>query len=425
VNIDETLSRTALLVQGDVFPELTRRDIVRGLTSLDVRLAADAATAGCAAGQTALTTALMAVAQVGARVRLNVPDVAVASSQPPLRGTRLRQALLDLAGDLVLPASLSTDRVDLAFVFGDASSGAAGEVFHVEAEPWLCRLQPEPGSGVRGEQPFGALLAGAAAGAESLRTSLRLIATRTGARPLAEHNLARPPAITLRLPELPSTPIDLGAVDAISGGAITNAALSALLRCPGLRCAMRVVDDDIAAESNLNRYGLLRRSALGQPKVAMLKSFATQDVSIEPLDARFAEASLSAVLPLAQRVLVGVDDIPSRWLVSRHAPNWVCVAGTTHFAAIVSEHIPSGPCAGCLHPVDDPGNQQIPTVSFVSALAGFLQAYRLVAHGHGVAPAPPVLASPFNLAAPRALARVGLAARADCPVGCQASLALR
>jgi len=331
---------------------------------------------------------------------------------------------LDLASDLVHPASCATHPVHVAYVFGSANAGEAGEVFHVEAGPWNCRLGSRTGAGVVGAHPFGALLAGVAIGAESLRLALRLIAARTNARTLLEHDLARPAGVFLELPALPTRPLDLGAIDIISAGAITNAALFALFRWPGLRARLRTIDADIATESNLNRYALLRRGALHQKKVVALSSYATPNITIESVDDRFDETSLSNLLPLSARVLVGVDDIPSRWLVSRHAPGWYSVAGTTHFTVMVSDHDPKGPCGGCLHPVDDADDEPIPTVSFVSGLAGLLQAYRVLAHGYGLASEPVVLAAPFNLGAPRALAYIGIAPRRDCPNACVASRAM-
>lgn len=421
MNIEETLARTALLVRLDVFPDLDHRTIVRGLANTHVRLVADHATAASAAGQTALTAALVSIAQSGANVHLDVPDVKIAGPQPPLRGHRLAAALIELAANLVFPVSIESRPVDIAFVFGDVSPRDAREVIHVQGDDWGCRLGDDPMSGVCGELPFGGLLAGVAIGAESLRCTLRRMAVKAEVRRLAEHDLNRPGEIALRLPALPSVELDVGTVNVVSAGAITNAALFALLRWPGSRGRLRVIDADIVAESNLNRYALLRRSDLRRLKVEALGDYSTPQLAIESIKARLTKATSARLLPLSERVLVGVDDIPSRWLVAQYAPGWVCVAGTTHFAVVVSEHVLGGPCAGCLHPRDDPGVGDIPTASFVSQLAGFLQAHRLLARGYGVAPSPPVLAAPFNLGVPRALTPIGMPPRQDCPVGCAAS----
>jgi hypothetical protein len=78
-------------------------------------------------------------------------------------------------------------------------------------------------------------------------------------------------------------------------------------------------------------------------------------------------------------VLVGVDDIPTRWFVQRQKPAWVGVGATSHAFVVVSDHLPGHPCAGCVHPLDD-GNplEEIPTIGFVSLWAGLLLAGTLL-----------------------------------------------
>jgi molybdopterin/thiamine biosynthesis adenylyltransferase len=242
-----------------------------------------------------------------------------------------------------------------------------------------------------------------------------------GAEPSGEHRLQASGEIQLKLAPLAGAAVDLGAVDVISAGAITNAALFALLAWPGCSGRLRVLDDDMAEESNLNRYALLRREHLHRAKVEALAAQATSHLAIQGVPERYSEQVASELGTLAPRVLIGVDDIPSRWLVARQAPGWVCVGASTHFEAIVSEHVPGAPCPGCLHPHDDDGVGEIPTVSFVSQLAGYLQAYRLLANAQGIEPTLPTLAAPFNLGSARPLMAVGMPARADCPVGCAAS----
>ena len=72
--------------------------------------------------------------------------------------------------------------------------------------------------------------------------------------------------------------------------------------------------------------------------------------------------------------MVGVDDIPTRWLVQRHAPDWLAVGATTHWSAMASYHEPGVGCAQCLHVRDEAGDAPIPTVAFVSFWAGLLTA---------------------------------------------------
>ncbi|HEX3433828.1 MAG TPA: ThiF family adenylyltransferase [Solirubrobacteraceae bacterium] len=405
----------------DILPSLGAREIVEGLMAMRVRIVADEASVANAAGQITLAATVMAIAQTGAAVRLDVPASALALEHPVLQGEDLRSALLALAGEFVQPASTSREEVDLAFVFGQAHPGPATEVIHVQANDWSTDLRGSPAGGLTGKRPFGGLLAACAAGAESLRFALRLLAESLGAKPSGEHRLQASGDIHLELKPLPSGGVDLGEVDVISAGAITNAALFALMAWPGCSGRLRIFDDDIAEESNLNRYALLRREHLDGAKVDALAGNATADFQIKAVPERYSKQLASELGPLRARVLIGVDDIPSRWLVAGHAPGWVCVGATTHFEALVSEHVQGGPCPGCLHPHDDEGVGEIPTVSFVSQLAGFLQAYRLLANSQGIEPELPTLAAPFNLGAARPLMVIGMPARADCPAGCAAS----
>jgi len=216
----------------------------------------------------------------------------------------------------------------------------------------------------------------------------------------------------------------LGKIDVVSGGAITNNALFSLLRLNGADADIRVVDGDDLARSNLNRYPLAHVRQLGAPKVAGLTAFSTERFKIAGEYARLDSRTAAEVGPLAETVVVGVDHVPSRWTAQEHAPGWLAVGATSHFEVLVSEHEPGAPCAGCLHPRDDDDDRDIPTVSFVSALAGILLAHRIVAHSVGSTPSTPAtLAAAFNLGGSRPIAGLAVAPRADCPIQCPASRA--
>jgi hypothetical protein len=249
----------------------------------------------------------------------------------------------------------------------------------------------------------------------------RLVATLT--RPVAVHaQIARTDRATVVLApdETPMpTDLDLGPVDFVSGGAITNASLNVLVRARGLRCDARVIDGDVLAIGNANRYAFFRRSCLGLRKAADLANWSTSAFHITPVPLRLELRTLSAILPLAPRVVLGVDDIPSRWLAQRHAPGWVGVGATVHFTAVVSDHTPETPCAGCLHPRDDGIQADIPTVSFVSYWAGLLVATRLILGGLGVRSSPETQAlelCPLRLDRPAGQWWHRVEERADCPV---------
>ncbi len=216
--------------------------------------------------------------------------------------------------------------------------------------------------------------------------------------------------------------MQLGDVDFVSGGAITTAALYCLARVPGLSGRLRVIEPDRLDLSNLNRYGLARRSDCRQFKVYILTRIETRRLAVTGVRERFDHESAERIGPLSHRVVVGVDDIPSRWAVQRAADSWVGVAGTSHLYSLMTTHRPGEPCAGCAHPRDDDLDGPIPTISFVSFWAGLIQARALLIEAAGGQPTGAALHIwPFGLYGSRGLQPGGVPPRADCPVRCTAS----
>jgi hypothetical protein len=130
--------------------------------------------------------------------------------------------------------------------------------------------------------------------------------------------------------------IDLGFVDFVSAGAISQAALFALSRFPSIEMSGRIFDDDIddiTEASNLNRNMLTVASDLGEPKVQIASKHRSAGVHLQPVVGRFPGHTSDT--RLAGRVAVGVDDIPSRWKVQEKAPNWMAVGGTSHYNVFV------------------------------------------------------------------------------------------
>lgn len=187
----------------------------------------------------------------------------------------------------------------------------------------------------------------------------------------------------------------------------------------------RIFDDDITALSNLNRNMLSLVEDVERAKVEVVGRRCRQLV-LDPIPARYGRGNLE-VERLAPRVVVGVDDIPSRWEVQRRRPAWVAVGGTSHFNVSSSAHRLGEACSGCLHPVDEPGPNAIPTVSFVSFWAGLTTVMRLLQEAMGI-PCPRarqhLWLSPLRMDSPRAAMWSSVPARRDCPVRCSASRSL-
>jgi hypothetical protein len=110
-----------------------------------------------------------------------------------------------------------------------------------------------------------------------------------------------------------------------------------------------------------------------------------RQLSLTAIAVHYAGGHVEEVGAFAPKVLVGVDDIPTRWNVQLQQPHWLGIGATTHWDAMAAYHEQGLACAQCLHPRDDPTTALIPTVAFVSYFAGLLLAcYFLVLRLSGV-----------------------------------------
>jgi hypothetical protein len=423
------LARTALLIELDIFgPGASHPAIIDGLHATTARIIASRANIDSPAGQTALVTLYILLAMLGLQIDLDIPAAAIVAGQPPLRGGDLQASLLDYAADLLPGGSARPAAApDVTFVLGDTPA-PAGAV-RVSGTPWTAAVSTtRPGPRWQGTIPAGAMAAAATAAAEGLRAAVPRIAERLERPAPGDPRWRTQPDrnIDLDLTRYQvSGPVAIGGLDVISGGAITSAALYVLLRMP-VTAAIRVIEPDHLALSNLNRYPLARRSMVRWPKTRVLRAYATPAIRITGSEQKFTGMTAPRLAPLAQRLLVGVDHIPSRWAAQRAAPGWVCVGASSHDFVLVSAHPPGSACAGCVHARDEAITGEIPTISFVSFWAGLVQALELVAHAAGRSPAwtRSTHAWPFGLDNPLGIHPFTQDAVAACPVRCAASAAL-
>lgn len=422
MNTTRALERTVDLVRSDIFPDASCAEVIAALTGVRVRLQASERDVSCAAGQTALTTSAIVAAQSGVQLIIDVADVPLLPNQPPLRGERLIDALLEHTSDLITRATIDDGgEADMTIAFGSTRARDAAAL-HLAPQAHGFALTPgdvgELQAWSAGEL-FAALFGGVAVGAEAFRAGMRTLASR-GHIPALAKAVREPRAVRLAIAR-PDSIVELGPLDVISAGAITNGMLFALLRVPGIAAELRIFDKDVFDWPNLNRYLLGRRSLLNQPKALLLERYATPTLQVEGVPARFDD-ELAGRLQLAPLVAVGVDDIPSRWRAQRAALGTVVVGGTSHFEVVVSEHPPGEPCAGCLYRDGEDDGRPIPTVSFVSAFAGIMQAYCLLASAPTPKrPARQFRAAPLNLAGSDPIVEFGVARRAVCPAQCRSS----
>jgi hypothetical protein len=84
--------------------------------------------------------------------------------------------------------------------------------------------------------------------------------------------------------------------------------------------AIRIIEPDLLALANLNRYALALRSMLRWPKIRALRAFQTPRLTITGSDETFDGTTAPHLAPIAPRLLVGADHIPARWAAQRAGP---------------------------------------------------------------------------------------------------------
>jgi hypothetical protein len=430
MSLHEALSRTLLLARDqDLIGQNTPTDeqLIEAFQNTAVLLVADEANLSSPAGQHAFVALFTIVARLGVSIRLAMPEIPILGFQPPVRGYWLQAGLIELGNDLIPECAVRlsdpTIPVNLALILGDAPWGGKVDLaIRLVGDDWSGQTIPANGLSKRWEGvfPVGALVAAGIAAPEVFKLAIRNLGKKLP-YPMGDDFLVPVERAHIRVAPLntPIGPYHLGALDCVSGGAIINSALFTLLHLPDITADVRVIEPEQLDLSNLNRYPLSSRSECGSQKITALRNWSRTGFHIDGLEEAFSVKSRDLILPFAPRILVGTDDIPARWAVQREWPKWLGVGATSHFLTVTSSHMQGLPCAGCLHPFDDPDTSLIPTISFVSYWAGLLLAIRLLRHylGHsqtGIEQR--IECTPLRLDQPRAYWKMPVALRQDCPV---------
>ena len=422
----ESLSRTLLLMRDEVGPEIGNSVLLAALTNTRVALIADAGNIASHTAQTAFVTAAMLMARSGHQVFLMAPDVMMVAPQPPLQSGAMFDQLARLGKEMLpgveLVAGEPEGEVDLAIGLGDTPFNVrARRRIRLNAEAWagiiMREEQPRPWNAAL--WPLGALAAAGLGAGEAFKIAMHKLLPHALSPENTAARFANTDQVRFELAP-PDTPFcrDLGEIDCVSGGAITNAVLYCLARIPAVTAKGRIIEPDMAGLSNLNRYMLLLRSGCETPKAHDLAQTLGGGLRFQPLTQRYEPALLDSTAPLAPTVVVGVDHIPTRWAVQQAMPEWLVIGATTHWSAMASFHSEGLGCAHCLHNEDDPGDGPIPTTACVSFWAGLLTAAYLARHvaGHAIpANEQQAYVTPFRPESPFYSA---VAVRLDCPT-CQ------
>lgn len=374
----DALDRTILLCRDYIADTVSDEQIVHVLQRR-VLIIADAESIRSHSGQTALLTLVMLLARMGMQVSVDAPEAALVTPQPPFVGETLHNALRSGSGKLLPGVRISLAPVkqpDLVFLIGTAKTHHTVPCWWLTGTAWSGALidSEKTATAWHTEWPMGAMSSALLGAGEAFKYAMRQLPLRH-IEDRAFFEASRTCTWSFDAVQLPPTPLNIGHVDVVSAGAVTQAALYALLRLAGITMHGRIFDDDATALSNLNRNMLTLVEDVGTSKVGVVARRCAPNILLKSIPQRFAPEHG----PLANRVLVGVDDIPSRWLVQRHTSGWVGVSGTSHYSVSSSSHQPGEPCSGCLHPIDDAlPARPIPTIAFVSFWAGLSLAVRLV-----------------------------------------------
>lgn len=381
----EALDRTIRITRDLIGRGVAEQDVHRALNGTCVAIVADATNIESAGAQTLIVTLAAQLFGMGMAVRLEFPETALVGRQPPLEGPFLRAGLLEFATDHVPDLDVRADaasKADVTFAIGSSACGDP-DGYRVTATGWLGEilLAQQFAPAVTTALPFGPGIVACLCAAEALKHAVRGLCSELGLTLPVGVSACRTALFSFGVEMPMPSKLAVGAVDFISGGAISSACLHALLRVPGLSGHFRVIEPDVFSLSNLNRYPLGRRSHIDIAKATTLEQFQSDLITIRGVTARFDEESLPQLRPLAPFVVVGADSLPARWLAQREHPRWLGVGATAEFLAIASEHESGEACAGCVHPKDDGINGAvIPTISFVSYAAGLAVAAKLVRH---------------------------------------------
>ena len=425
------LDRTLLLMRDVLVPEVSDDQLLEALTGTRVSFLADHGNLKAESCQHAVVSGFLLSARLGVQLRVDVPNVLLRGYHAPLCLPHLHDALLEIGGDILPTATASISQTwappDLTVLFGDSTQTSDhGPVVRVCGGGWEGAIVPGAGSRWLDQgNPFGGLAAAGLVAGEVFKAAMRKL-RRFAANLMIFDELFAPvqqAAVTLAPP---GTPLhaQLGQMDVISAGAICQAALYALCRIPNVTAVGRLIEPDENDASNLNRNAFLRYSRIGIRKAEDVQHWLPSGTTLEAVYARYDETTLDLIGPLAPTVLVGVDHIPTRWLVQQQWPNWLAVGASTHFSAMASYHTRETACAGCLHPRDEVIAGHIPTISFVSHWAGLWLA-ALVAQRGGRFAFPPdgqqVFGTLLRPDLPSSIWKSPIAPNPSCPVGCPCS----
>ncbi|HZW47288.1 MAG TPA: hypothetical protein VFF61_07165 [Microvirga sp.] len=382
----------------------TEQALMAGLERFSVLLTGERAYLKTEAGQAAALMAANQLARLFLHLQVEIPsDIALRVVQPlGEAATTLEQAVMATITAVYPWGSIARfgdgPAVHAILALGGVDSDSLPEgVFVVRARGagWMVRVG-EPAEGpcfAAGQNPMGALVSVAFAALEVYKAFLRKLLP-SGVEP--NWDLTAAAGFTLSLLDysragsghefdaLPAS-IDLGDVTFVSAGAMAHCALYGLLAA-GARGHGRVTEPKTLDEPDLNRYMLAGAADLDAVKPELFAARAGPALSLDWESRRYQDSTHRALLQAEERhaplAILGVDHPPSRIDVQRDWPNVLVNGATEHSQICVSRHSATDSdlaCIECVTPNEEPlGDEPIPTLGPVSAIAGLLLAAEVI-----------------------------------------------
>lgn len=312
---------------------------------------------------------------------------------PLLEQGNLGEALVNLARAINPYASVSLNPASASNYHASIAVGrgirAVPATVTVNCDGWISFVDTNENSfdwASDNTNPIGAYISACLGAAEVFKTLFCHLSKKGGPLNIPtgslvfstlDYGFRKGPFVNRRLP----TSIELGSLAVISMGALNSAVLYALCSLPGVSGDLLVIEPQRFDLSNLNRYVILTSgpAIAGTLKVDLATEIAFPyfaPVRITPLDyQRYPERKASQI----ELAVVGVDNNKSRWDVQMDHPQNLICGGTERGQVTVSCHhaVQGEACVGCIYSSEDPvgsEGQPIPTISFISAFAGFLMA---------------------------------------------------
>lgn len=193
-----------------------------------------------------------------------------------------------------------------------------------------------------------------------------------------DYGFMHSPLINPCLPKI----VSLETIHFVSMGAINSGVLYALCAVPGIRGNVVIIEPQKLDISNLNRYAFsLAKDAVEQAsKIEAAVRFIGSRLTVSRTFNESYKTVAKDIGPIDFAV-VGVDNVEGRWDVQSNHPKNIICGGTVKDSIRISTHAPAGQgaCLKCIDPELLPqGEEPIPTISFVSILAGILMAGEII-----------------------------------------------